>query len=76
MARKRRGARAGARREPPGEAVAGAIGLGLIGYFLGEFLLYGSPHPIHWTVGLVGAGLGALGGLLWGRRPWRGPRHR
>ncbi|GBD07838.1 hypothetical protein HRbin22_00064 [Candidatus Thermoflexus japonica] len=47
----------------------GLIALGLVGYFFGEILLYPYPHPVRWGAGLAGAGLGALLGVLWARRP-------
>lgn len=37
-----------------------AAGLGIIGYFIGEFVLNSGPHPLHWVGGIVGVGFGYL----------------
>lgn len=46
------------------------IGLGLIGYLLGEIALATQPHPYHWLAALMGAVIGGFAGWLWYR--WRG----
>jgi len=32
---------------------AGIIGLGLVGYLLGELALVAGPHPLHWLAALI-----------------------
>jgi len=44
------------------------VGLGLLGYLLGEFILGSRPHPWHWVAGIIGIGLGYLVGKLVVRR--------
>ena len=38
---------------------------GFLGYLIGRIALAGSPHPLHWLSGVVGAILGTLAGWVW-----------
>ena len=46
------------------------IGLGFTGYLIARIALDGQPHSVHWSSGLIAAGLGYFMGWLWYR--WRG----
>lgn len=46
------------------------LGLGLLGYLIGEFFLSARPHPYHWLLLIVGVILGLIVGWLWYH--WRG----
>lgn len=58
------------RDEWPVVAFVWIIGLGVTGYQTARISFDALPHPVHWTAGLAGAGLGYLTGWAWYR--WRG----
>jgi len=58
------------RKEWPAVVYFWILGLGFLGYFIGETAFEFNPHPIHWSVGLAGALIGLPIGWLWYR--WRG----
>lgn len=39
----------------------------LTAYLAAEVALYLRPHPLHWGVAALGAGVGYASGLLWAR---------
>ncbi len=43
------------------------FGGAFLGYLIARIALDGSPHPLHWLSGVVGAILGYLGGWIWYR---------
>ncbi len=46
------------------------VGLGLLGYVLGQMFLPVEAYATHWLVALIGVVLGGVLGWLWYR--WRG----
>lgn len=54
----------------PFVALIGFIGLGLIGYVVGQMFLPVEAYASHWLVALIGAVVGGVLGGLWYR--WRG----
>ncbi len=58
------------RREWPVVVYVWMISLGVAGYLIARVGLDAMPHPVHWTAGLIGAGIGYLAGWAWYR--WQG----
>lgn len=65
---KNRPTSAARKREPASvEAIMAMLFVGLIAYFGAEFSLANKPHPTHWLVALLFAGIGYAGGAMWHR---------
>ncbi len=58
------------RKETPMVVWLWAMGLGFVSYLVARITFYTFPHPIHWALGALGAGIGFLVGWLWYR--WKG----